>query len=478
MFQDSVSTPHSDLRRRRRFRIANRTYFGYALALIEGIFAAAMVLALALLAPQALPWGAGLPMLPPALAVGILYALAAKRPAARLVGTGGRRLFLPEAMLSFVLAVAIVWLGCLLWGAAFVSPTLEDWKWLGLGASFAAIGRWGLYRRVLGMMSVGQFQLDRTALVGIAADLGRFEREGRIWQQGGQVVSRLALTESEPDKFAALLDEFAAQCAAQSCDRIVVVGTHGDSALAFATLEACRAFAMDVAFAPLPRNGRDRMTLLDILPLGPANAMHVLRKPLSDGDLLAKRLLDIVGASLALAAAAPLLLVVAILIKRGSPGPIFYRQERRGFNGRPFRILKLRSMSVTEDGRAMTPAVAGDSRITPIGRFIRRTSIDELPQLLNVLSGDMSLVGPRPHAISHDAELNQRFALYARRQRIRPGITGWAQVNGYRGEIDSQHQLEGRTLHDLEYVENWSLAFDLKILWLTVFSRKVHTNAR
>jgi len=437
-----------------------------------------MVLLLAIVVPEALPWGHETSILLPALGVGLLFAFAAHGPTSRLLALQSPRLYLPEAFAAFMLATGIVWLACLLAGAAFIPPTIQDWKWLALAATFVAMGRWGLYHRVLAMMSVGQFQIDRTALVGRAEDLSKFEREGRIWQKGGQVVSRFLLNENDRNDLAASLHAYASHCAEQHCDRLIVVGDHGDSALARETLDACRAFAVDVAFAPLIHGGEDRTKLLDILPLGPANAVHILHKPLSDGALLAKRLFDIVGAALALLLVLPLMLAVAVAIHLDSPGPILYRQERRGFNGHPFHILKFRSMSVTEDGRAMTPAMAGDSRITPIGRFIRQTSLDELPQLFNVLAGDMSLVGPRPHAISHDAELSRRFALYARRQRIKPGITGWAQVNGYRGEIETLHQLEGRTLHDLEYVENWSVAFDLKIMWLTAFSRKVHDNAR
>ena len=134
-------------------------------------------------------------------------------------------------------------------------------------------------------------------------------------------------------------------------------------------------------------------------------------------------------------------------------------------------------MTVTESGRKMTQAKVGDKRITRIGAFIRRTSIDELPQLINVLSGDMSLVGPRPHALVHDDELGEQLASYAHRQRIKPGITGWAQVNGYRGETSTFEQIEGRTRHDLYYIDNWSIFLDCWIIVLTVFSSKTRRNA-
>jgi exopolysaccharide biosynthesis polyprenyl glycosylphosphotransferase len=198
---------------------------------------------------------------------------------------------------------------------------------------------------------------------------------------------------------------------------------------------------------------------------------------MGEGAVFLKRLFDLSGALFGLAVLSPLLVVVALLIKLDSPGPVFYRQERRGFNGEVFYIWKFRSMTVTESGRAMTQVRVGDKRITRIGAFIRRTSIDELPQLINVLSGHMSLVGPRPHALVHDDELGAQLADYAHRQRIKPGITGWAQVNGYRGETSTLEQVEGRIAHDLYYIENWSIFLDCWIVLLTLFSAKTRRNA-
>lgn len=174
---------------------------------------------------------------------------------------------------------------------------------------------------------------------------------------------------------------------------------------------------------------------------------------------------------------APLFAVVAVLIRLESPGPVFFRQERRGFDGETSFIWTFRSMTVTESGSAMRQARIGDPRITPIGRFLRSTSIDELPQLINVLHGTMSPVGPRPHAISHDAELSRQLAKYAHRQRIKPGITGRAQVNGYRGDTSTFEQVEGRTTNELYYIENWSIFLDCWIPALTVFSAKTRRNA-
>jgi len=204
---------------------------------------------------------------------------------------------------------------------------------------------------------------------------------------------------------------------------------------------------------------------------------HPSMAPASPLTLALKRALDVAGSALGLVILLPLFPLVALAIKLDSPGPVFFRQERRGFNGRTFHIWKFRSMTVTESGRKMTQAKVGDKRITKIGAFIRRTSIDELPQLINVLSGEMSLVGPRPHALVHDDELGEQLASYAHRQRIKPGITGWAQVNGFRGETTTFEQIEGRTRHDLYYIDNWSIFLDCWIIVLTVFSSKTRRNA-
>lgn len=180
-----------------------------------------------------------------------------------------------------------------------------------------------------------------------------------------------------------------------------------------------------------------------------------------------KRGLDIALASLALFAVAPFLVIVAFLIKLESRGPVLFRQTRNGFNGRPFRIYKFRSMRVAEDGPKVVQARRHDPRVTRVGLWLRRLSIDELPQLLNVLSGDMSLIGPRPHAMAHDDQYTVLIANYAHRHHMKPGITGWAQVNGFRGETPNVELMAKRIELDLWYISNWSFWLDLQILLRT-----------
>ncbi len=180
-----------------------------------------------------------------------------------------------------------------------------------------------------------------------------------------------------------------------------------------------------------------------------------------------KRALDIAAAGTLLVLAAPVMAAVAIAIRMDSDGPIVFRQARLGFRGRPFSILKFRTMNVIEDGDAVVQATHNDKRVTGVGAFLRATSLDELPQLFNVLKGEMSLVGPRPHAIAHDTLYTTLIANYELRQRAKPGITGWAQVNGYRGGTPTLDLMQRRVDLDVWYVANASLALDLKILLRT-----------
>lgn len=181
-----------------------------------------------------------------------------------------------------------------------------------------------------------------------------------------------------------------------------------------------------------------------------------------------KRLLDIVLASMLLVFLGPVLLSCALLIKLDSKGGVFFLQRRTGLNGQSFRIIKFRTMSVSEDGDVVVQAQKVDKRVTRVGGFLRRASVDELPQLINVLRGEMSLVGPRPHALAHDAQFASLVPNYFGRFRVRPGITGLAQVRGFRGEVTSVDQIALRVQGDNDYVEAWSIFLDIKILLVTL----------
>jgi Undecaprenyl-phosphate glucose phosphotransferase len=236
-----------------------------------------------------------------------------------------------------------------------------------------------------------------------------------------------------------------------------------------------------VAVRVLAPAGYEHFRVLDSCRYGDVSTFRIMSKPLDDVAVVVKWLEDKVIASFCLLVVLPLMLVIALSIKLDSPGPVFFRQKRLGANNLPFDLLKFRSMYVEytdQLGHQLTRA--GDFRVTRVGRFLRRTSMDELPQLINVLRGDMSVVGPRPHALAANAagvSYARAVSEYLLRHRVKPGITGWAQVKGWRGETTRIEQIRRRVEHDLHYIENWSLAFDLLILIRTLFIVMSRENA-
>jgi exopolysaccharide biosynthesis polyprenyl glycosylphosphotransferase len=210
--------------------------------------------------------------------------------------------------------------------------------------------------------------------------------------------------------------------------------------------------------------------------------LDVFDKPITDWDVVMKWLFDKVVGSLILLAVSPILLLTALAIKLDSRGPVFFKQKRYGFNNEMIEVFKFRSMYVEQcDPTASKLATKNDPRVTRLGRFIRKTSIDELPQLINVVfKGNLSLVGPRPHAVHAKAEnrlYDEAVDGYFARHRVKPGITGWAQVNGWRGETDTQEKIQRRVEHDLYYIENWSVLLDLYILAKTPIALATTENA-
>ena len=194
----------------------------------------------------------------------------------------------------------------------------------------------------------------------------------------------------------------------------------------------------------------------------------ICETPFTGTNELVKRISDVVLAVLILVLISPILLAVAIGVKLSSPGPAIFKQRRNGLDGEEIIVYKFRSMRAQDNGPVVRQATKGDSRITKFGAFIRRTSLDELPQFINVLQGRMSIVGPRPHAVAHNEEYRQLIKAYMVRHKVKPGITGWAQVNGHRGETDTIEKMQARVEYDLEYLRNWSLGLDLQIIARTV----------
>jgi putative colanic acid biosysnthesis UDP-glucose lipid carrier transferase len=202
--------------------------------------------------------------------------------------------------------------------------------------------------------------------------------------------------------------------------------------------------------------------------IGHIPVIAVCETPFQGADGVIKRASDLFLASLGLLLLWPLMMLLAIGVKLSSPGPVFFRQRRYGINGKEIRIFKFRSMTVWEDGENILQATREDPRTTRFGSFLRRTSLDEIPQLLNVISGEMSIVGPRPHAIAHNETYRSLIQGYMVRHKVRPGITGWAQVHGLRGETRTLDEMKARVEYDLDYLRRWSLWLDLRIMARTV----------
>ncbi|WP_416899849.1 MAG: undecaprenyl-phosphate glucose phosphotransferase [Minwuia sp.] len=241
-------------------------------------------------------------------------------------------------------------------------------------------------------------------------------------------------------------------------------------------LKQLREAPIDVSLAPEPLGYR--LMERRVRHLGDLPMTVVQEEPLSGWNYILKGLEDRILSALIILAISPLLLAIAVLIRLDSPGPAIFRQQRYGFNNNVFTVYKFRSMrNDAGDARGGAQATKGDPRITRIGAFIRKTSLDELPQLFNVLKGDMSLVGPRPHAVAHNEEYAEVIDEYLSRHKVKPGITGWAQIHGLRGETDTREKMEMRVQYDLYYIDNWSLWLDFRILLRTLMVGFVNENA-
>lgn len=194
----------------------------------------------------------------------------------------------------------------------------------------------------------------------------------------------------------------------------------------------------------------------------------IFETPLNGINMVLKRLEDIILSVVILTLISPILIIISLCVKLTSPGPIIFKQTRYGMDGKPIKVWKFRTMVVMENDN-VTQATKNDVRVTKVGRFLRRTSLDELPQFFNVLFGGMSIVGPRPHAVIHNEQYRSLIEGYMLRHKVKPGITGWAQINGWRGETDTLEKMEKRVEYDLEYIREWSIWLDIRIIFLTIF---------
>lgn len=308
----------------------------------------------------------------------------------------------------------------------------------------------------------------RTVMLGVVDEMQG--REDLLSHFGAAEIKRFVLTASSPssggDEDVGIICSIADFIRNSNCREILLALPWSDAE----RIEFIRSQvkALPVAVRLLP--DKNVQTLSGAMSLDRIRALtvNIQNAPLNDRERLLKRMLDILVATLALIFFAPIMAITAVAIKLDSAGPVIFRQHRKGYNGKHFVIFKFRTMTVQENGSVVSQATREDPRVTEIGRTLRSLSIDELPQLFNVLRGEMSLVGPRPHALAHDNHFEKLLSDYALRHHVKPGITGWAQCNGARGETPEIEQMSARVGLDLWYIDNWSLKLDLLILIKTL----------
>lgn len=339
-------------------------------------------------------------------------------------------------------------------------------SWLVLAAVGLVVGRWQVTRHLKSRIQTGRLRHS-------VAVYGTIDFIKKVGERYGQAcpLSQISGTFIVPDNDsgaarASRLAELRKAMQAGEYDTIIIALPASDKSAIQRAIESLGSYSNELLLCsdldqyPYPVNGSRAVGDVRV------DVINVV--PLSESAHMAKACLDYVLATIGLILLSPALALIAIAIKLDSKGPVFFRQHRYGQNNKIFRIFKFRTMTVAEDGAVVVQATRNDSRVTRVGGFLRRTSLDELPQLINVLLGHMSIVGPRPHAIAHDDDFETKLDMFSRRRRVRPGITGWAQVNGFRGETKTLEDIEGRVQHDLYYIDNWSIWLDLEIIARTV----------
>lgn len=271
------------------------------------------------------------------------------------------------------------------------------------------------------------------------------------------------------------IDALIAEGQGNRFDQVIIALPAGEKENLEKIVKTLRLLPIDIQI--IPDLGGADIPLVNLEKVGTLNVVNIETKPISDWGVFVKNVADYVIGTFALICFLPAMALIAIAIKLDSNGPVLYRQKRHGYNHKIITVLKFRTMKVMDESEEVVQAKRKDSRITKIGYILRKTSLDELPQLFNVLMGDMSLVGPRPHAIEHNTYYGQLVENYANRHRVKPGITGWAQIHGLRGGTEDHRLMEARVQRDLEYIQDWSIWLDLRILFLTPIYGFISKNA-
>jgi Undecaprenyl-phosphate glucose phosphotransferase len=328
--------------------------------------------------------------------------------------------------------------------------------------------RWVVARSLKRALAAGAFAEQRIVLISERGQQSTSRALDELHQCGYRSIRTVEISASEIDSTGVTtslkkkLDNVVTASQSDPIDYIFLLLKWNRPQLIDSLVQLLRPLPIPVHL--LPDENVERFLAARAGNIGTTFTVELQRAPLSNAEQMLKRVFDVLSSGSILLLLSPLMLLTALMIKLDSRGPILFRQNRNGFNGSVFSIYKFRSMRVLEDGDRIQQATRNDPRVTRLGRWLRKTSIDELPQLFNVLVGDMSLVGPRPHAVAHNDEYQMVVSNYAFRHHVKPGITGWAQVNGLRGETQTVDLMAKRVECDLWYINHWSLWLDLRII--------------
>ncbi|MGE5516063.1 MAG: undecaprenyl-phosphate glucose phosphotransferase [Bacteroidota bacterium] len=439
--------------------------------LLEGAMVAASGLAAPLLVGGAAPH----PLVVAMVALLAAHVLAAAGLYDGEAHYGRRRAVLAAALLTCVVVPPAAVLGA--WLAQEAVPPLLAWAVLAALGVAAARPAFALALARLARLS---HTARRVLVIGDRARaleaLSLIAGDDRRWAfPVGICLDRDAPTKPIFGGFIAGLDDAERMVRDEGVDDVIVAMPWTDTPRLSQCLAVLRPLTVDVHLfpeTPAPFKDGNGLSVLGGVPMA-----RIATRPLSGWRAVAKAIEDRVLGSLLLLLVSPLMALIAIAIKLDSPGPVFFRQSRTGYDNRPFTCFKFRSMVPRPEELQVRQATRDDPRVTRVGRILRRTSLDELPQLINVVNGSMSLVGPRPHAVSHHHQYARLVDDYRSRHRMKPGITGWAQVSGYRGETATVELMRKRVLHDLWYIDHWSVGLDLMILARTPLACLKATNA-
>ena len=370
--------------------------------------------------------------------------------------------------LAFLVLIAIAYL--LKISASYSRGWLLSWLLLTM---LLIIASRPVYAYFVSCLAAWGYTARRIAVVGTGTDRERLAQTMRT--TSGVQLAGIFTDTATPDGVATdhSVADLIYMGQRNEIDEVVIALSDGPRAGTNQLIEDLSVLPVDVWLCPAELH----FPILDTTRLGALNLLQVKPKPIREWGSLLKLAFDYVTGAISLIVFGPLMLLIALAIKIDSPGPVFFRQRRHGFNHRVIDVYKFRTMRVAEHGRPIEQARKNDPRVTRVGKLLRRTSLDELPQLINVMRGEMSLVGPRPHALEHNHYYRERLDRYASRHRVKPGLTGWAQIHGLRGPTEDPEKMRRRVQLDLYYIENWSLWLDLKIIAATPFVGFVNRNA-